>query len=61
MQPRTLYTSSPTSDQAAKQGLGGQQGLLLLVACIAAVAVATLGVGRESNQTLTQVRSLQYC
>ena len=50
MQPRSLYTSSPTADRAASQGIGGQQGLLFLAACLAAVAVATLGVGRETTQ-----------
>ena len=57
VQPRSLYTSSPTADRAARQGLGGQQGLLVLVACLAAVAFATLGVGRDTPRTLTQVGS----
>jgi hypothetical protein len=58
VQPRTLYTQSPTADRAARQGLGGQQGLLVLAACLAAVAVALLGVGRDAPQTLSQVEHL---
>ena len=55
-QPRQLYTSSPTSDQAARQGIGGQLGVLILVGCIAAVGAASL-FGREGPQTLAQVLS----
>lgn len=28
IEPKQLYTSSPTSDRAARQGLGGIQGLV---------------------------------
>ena len=28
VEPKQLYTSSPTSDRAARQGLGGVQGLV---------------------------------
>lgn len=53
-QPRSLYTSSPTSDKAARQGLGGQQGLIVIAVCIAVVAAVTF-LGKEGPQTLSQV------
>ena len=55
LQPRQLYTSSPRSDLAAKQGLGGQLGLLILVGCIAAVGAASLFGGGAGPQTLAEV------
>ena len=55
LQPRQLYTSSPTSDLAAKQGLGGQLGLLILVGCIAAVGAASLFSREAGPQTLAEV------
>jgi len=55
LQPRQLYTSSPTSDLAARQGLGGQLGLLIVVGIIAAVGAASL-FGRDAGpQTLAAV------
>jgi hypothetical protein len=54
VQPRKLYTSSPTADSAARQGLGGQQGLIVVAVCLAAVAAATF-LGRDGPQTLAQV------
>ncbi|BDA41224.1 hypothetical protein COCOBI_02-0040 [Coccomyxa sp. Obi] len=54
VEPRTLYTSSPTSDKAARQGLGGQQGLIVIAVCIAVVAAVTF-LGKEGPQTLSQV------
>ncbi|CAK0783607.1 hypothetical protein CVIRNUC_006806 [Coccomyxa viridis] len=54
VEPRQLYTSSPTSDQAARQGIGGQLGVLILVGCIAAVGAASL-FSRDGPQTLSQV------
>ena len=58
LQPRQLYTSSPTSDLAAKQGLGGQLGLLILVGCIAAVGAASLFSREAGPQTLAEVRRI---
>lgn len=52
VEPRQLYTSSPTSSRAASQGLGGLQGLLLLAAVCGVVAVATLGVASNPEDTL---------
>lgn len=45
---------------AARQGLGGQLGVLILVGCIAAVGAASL-FGREGPPTLSQVTHLQLC
>ncbi|CAL5220067.1 g2018 [Coccomyxa viridis] len=55
VEPRQLYTSSPTSDSAARQGLGGQLGLLILVGCIAAVGAASLFSREAGPQTLAEV------
>ncbi|EFN55751.1 expressed protein [Chlorella variabilis] len=55
VEPRQLYTSSPTSSRAASQGLGGLQGLLLLAAVCGVVAVATLGVASNPEDTLQEV------
>ena len=43
VEPKTLYTSSPRSDKIASQGLGGSQGLILVLAIAAVVALSTLG------------------
>jgi hypothetical protein len=32
VEPKTLYTSSPRADSAARQGLGGSQGLAIILA-----------------------------
>ncbi|KAL4436740.1 hypothetical protein ABPG75_003879 [Micractinium tetrahymenae] len=53
--PKQLYTSSPTADRAARQGIGGTQGLILLAVVIGAVAVATLGVAGTTSDTLQSV------
>ncbi|PSC70283.1 Kinesin-related 11 [Micractinium conductrix] len=55
--PKQLYTSSPTSDRAARQGLGGTQGLLLLAGVIGVVGLATLGVASNGGDTLQSVAS----
>ena len=49
VEPKTLYTSSPTSDRAARQGLGGAQGLAVLAAALGLVAVITLGVASRQD------------
>lgn len=45
VEPKTLYTSSPRADAAAREGLGGSQGLAIAGAVLALVALATLAVG----------------
>eukprot|EP00775_Hariotina_reticulata_P004762 gene4764-5012_t len=50
------YIKSSTSDAAARQGLGGLQGGLLLVAVVGAVALATvLGAKAPGPETLQTV------
>jgi hypothetical protein len=51
VEPRQLYTESPTSDKYAKTGLGGVGGALLAVGILGAVAVATKGLAgfEEAN------------
>ena len=41
IEPKQLYTESPTSDKYAKQGLGGIPGVLLALGIVAGVAFAT--------------------
>lgn len=53
--PKQLYTSSPTADRAARQGIGGTQGLIVLAVLIGAVGVATLGVAGNTGDTLQSV------
>ncbi|KAL4423261.1 hypothetical protein ABPG77_004530 [Micractinium sp. CCAP 211/92] len=53
--PKQLYTSSPTADRAARQGIGGTQGLILLAVLMGAVGVATLGVAGTTGDTLQSV------
>ncbi|KAK9909251.1 hypothetical protein WJX75_009506 [Coccomyxa subellipsoidea] len=57
VEPRSLYTSSPTSERAARQGLGGQQGLIVVAMCIAVVAAVTF-LGKEGPATLAQVSAV---
>ncbi|EIE24979.1 hypothetical protein COCSUDRAFT_52726 [Coccomyxa subellipsoidea C-169] len=57
VEPRSLYTSSPTADRAARQGLGGQQGLIVVAVCIAVIAAVTF-LGKEGPQTLAQVSAV---
>ena len=45
IEPRQLYTESPTSDKYAKQGLGGIPGALLALGIVAGVAFATQNLG----------------
>jgi hypothetical protein len=52
VEPKQLYTSSPTSDRAARQGLGGIQGLAVLAAAGAIVAAVTLGIAKNPADTL---------
>ena len=45
IEPKQLYTESPTSDKYAKQGLGGIPGVLLALGIVAGVAFATQNLG----------------
>ena len=54
VEPRQLYTSSPTSDRAARQGLGGIQGLGVLAAALGVVALATLALANNSGESSLQ-------
>mmetsp|Transcript_7447 Transcript_7447/g.30155 ORF Transcript_7447/g.30155 Transcript_7447/m.30155 type:complete len:140 (-) Transcript_7447:155-574(-) len=45
IEPKQLYTESPTSDKYAKQGLGGIPGALLALGIVAGVAFATQNLG----------------
>ena len=51
IEPRQLYTESPTSDKYAKQGLGGIGGVIVAVGVLGAVAFATKGLAgfEEAN------------
>eukprot|EP00198_Chlamydomonas_reinhardtii_P014037 XP_001703374.1 predicted protein [Chlamydomonas reinhardtii] len=52
------YYSSPTSSAVASSGLGGQQGLGVLAAAFAIVALATAGVVlKQGDETLAQVNN----
>ena len=55
IEPRQLYTSSPTADRAARQGLGGSQGLAVLAGALGIVALVTL-VGAAQPPDTLQVR-----
>lgn len=44
VEPKTLYTSSPRADSAARQGLGGSQGLAIILAISAIVVALTVGI-----------------
>jgi hypothetical protein len=57
VEPRQLYTSSPRADRAARQGLGGFQGLLVLGGVCGVIAVATLGLASSPADTLQGVAS----
>ncbi len=52
VEPRQLYTESPTSDKYAKRGLGGIPGVILACGILAGVyfATQTLGSFEEANQ-----------
>ena len=64
IEPRQLYTESPTSDKFAKQGLGGIPGVILAIGILAGVffATQTLGSFEETNQEFVnyQGQSLSY-
>lgn len=51
VEPKQLYTESPTSDKYAKQGLGGIGGAVVALAVVGAVAFATTGLAgfEETN------------
>lgn len=57
VEPKTLYTNSPTAEREAKQGLGGSQGLAVVGVILAVVALVTVGVSKENASTLTQART----
>lgn len=64
IEPRQLYTESPTSDKYAKVGLGGIPGVILALGIVAGVyfATQTLGAFEEGNQEFVnyQGQSLSY-
>ena len=45
VEPKTLYTSSPRADREARRGLGGSQGLGLVLGVMAVVAAVVVGGG----------------
>ena len=51
IEPRQLYTESPTSDKFAKTGLGGIPGAILAIGILAGVffATQTLGTFEDKN------------
>lgn len=55
VEPKTLYTSSPRSDKAARQGLGGSQGLVVVLAIAAVVAASTVGLNVLSPKGINDV------
>jgi hypothetical protein len=55
VEPRTLYTSSPRADKEARKGLGGAQGLGLILGIAGVVAVATVGVGILQPKSVEEV------
>lgn len=55
VEPKTLYTSSPRSDKAASQGLGGSKGLVLILAMAAFVALSTIGLNFLSPKDIRDV------
>lgn len=48
VEPKTLYTSSPRSDRVASQGLGGSQGLIVVLALAGLVAISTVALSINS-------------
>ena len=64
IEPKQLYTESPTSDKYAKVGLGGIPGVILACGILAGVyfATQTLGSFEETNQEFAnyQGQSLSY-
>ena len=45
VEPKTLYTSSPRADREARRGLGGSQGLGVVLGVMAVVAAVVVGGG----------------
>ena len=41
IEPKTLYTSSPTADAASKKGIGGILGVVIAAGILAAVGLST--------------------
>lgn len=64
IEPKTLYTSSPTSDAAAKQGIGGIVGIIVVAAILGVVVFSEkkLETFEETNQEFAnyQGSSLTY-
>jgi len=66
---KALYSYSPTSDKAMRQGLGGAQGLVIVTTIAALVVATTFGIGLNNNsdtatdidltnlETLTEIAS----
>merc|ERR1712072_1042749 len=46
---KALYSYSPTSDKAMRQGLGGAQGFIIVITIAALVVVTTFGIGLNNN------------
>merc|ERR1711907_359861 len=46
---KALYSYSPTSDKAMRQGLGGAQGLVIVTTIAALVVATTFGIGLNNN------------
>jgi len=55
VEPKSLYLSSPRSDAAAQQGLGGRQGLVLVGGLIGLVLLITAGLSKAPEDNLEQV------
>merc|ERR1711977_295553 len=51
---KALYTYSPTSDKVVQEGLGGSQGLILLVLVATLVGITTVSI---SNQEVPSIAS----
>lgn len=64
IEPRQLYTESPTSDKYAKKGIGGIPGAILTLGILAGIFFATQSLGsfEESAQEFVnyQGESLTY-
>merc|ERR1711904_476039 len=46
---KALYSYSPTSDEAVRQGLGGVQGLLIVTTITALTVATTFGINFSNN------------
>ena len=55
VEPKTLYTSSPRSDRVASKGLGGSQGLILVLGISSVVAFLTVGLNFLSPKDVKDV------